>query len=140
MKNLKKVFTLLLMMSFMCALCACKDNGATNIPDGSSETQTENKNESETETIVDDGKIVYTIKLVDASGNPIANTLVQLCDDGACYAPVMTNAEGVAEFRMAEGTYKAAVSSKVAGYKDVTGQYFEFESDSTEVTITLEAE
>ena len=139
MKNLKRVFALLLMMTFMCCLCACKDNGTTDTPGNSSETETESQSTSEKDTTVEDGKITYTVKLVDESGNPIANTYVQLCDDNSCYIPVSTNAEGIAEFRMNEGSYKAAVSVMPEGYQDVTGQYFEFDGDATEVTITLKA-
>ena len=48
-----------------------------------------------------------------------------------------TDANGVAEYKMAEGEYKAAVTIMPAGYQDVTGEYFYFEGDATEVTITL---
>lgn len=137
MKKFKTMFATILMTCIVMSLCACGNTGA-----GDSE-QNSNNSGSELESTADsgsenagvsedDGKVVYTIKVVDANGNPVASTLVQLCDDGACYAPVMTDANGVAEFRMVEGEYKAAISG--------IEEYYYFEGDSKEVTITVAAQ
>ena len=142
MKNFKKIFATILMVCMMLSICACgngntEDTGSENNNPGSEvETTVETGKESES-TNEDNGKIVYTIKLVDESGNPIADTFVQLCDEKSCFAPVKTVANGVAEYKMEEGEYKAAVTIMPTGYEDVTGEYFYFEGDATEVTITL---
>ena len=138
MKNFKKIFATILMVCMMLSICACGNDN----PDGSGSHEFESGSEADTTVdsgkgSEDDGKIVYTIKLVDESGAPIADTFVQLCDEKSCYAPVKTDANGVAEYKMAEGEYKAAVTIMPAGYQDVIGEYFYFEGDATEVTITL---
>lgn len=143
MKNFRKIFAALLMVCMMICICACGNDGATNQgsennkPGSEVESTLGSDKENEKES-VDDGKIEYIVKVVDADGTPIANVYVQLCDDGSCYLPVATDASGVATFRMDEGTYKAAVSVTPEGYVDVAGEYFYFDGDSTEVTITLQ--
>ena len=142
MKNLKKIFATILMVCMMLSICACgngntEGTGSENNKPGSEVDSTVDTGKDSEGTNVDDDKIVYTIKLVDESGAPIADTFVQLCDEKSCYAPVKTDANGVAEYKMAEGEYKAAVTIMPAGYQDVTGEYFYFEGDATEVTITL---
>ena len=138
MKNFRKIFAALLMVCMMICICACGNDGATNQgsennkPGSEVESTLGSDKESEKESVDE-----YIVKVVDADGTPIANVYVQLCDDGSCYLPVATDASGVATFRMDEGTYKAAVSVTPEGYVDVAGEYFYFDGDSTEVTITL---
>ena len=139
--NMKKIFATLLMVCMMLGICACGTD-TTNPGSENKNTQTESETpstEGKSEVAdVDDGKVTYTIKLVDETGAPIADVYVQLCDDKSCYAPVKTDANGVAEYKMEEAEYKAAVTIMPAGYVDVIGQYFYFEGDATEVTITLQ--
>ena len=143
MKNFKKIFATILMACMMLTLCAC-GNGNTentgsenNNPGSEVETTVETGKESES-TNEDDGKIAYTVKVVDEDGKVIVGTYVQVCHDNGCSAPVLTDENGVATFRMEEGIYKAALCIKMPeGYVDCLGEYFEFEGDATEVTITL---
>ena len=142
-EGMKKLLAVILMGIMMLSICACgNDNadsqGSENKKPGSEVESTVDTDKDKTSESEDDGKIAFTVKVVDENGNPIANVYVQLCDDAMCYMPAATDANGVATFRMAEGSYKAALSVPVTGYVDVTGQYFEFEGDATEVTITLQ--
>ncbi len=80
------------------------------------------------ESSVEEGPalIDYTVKVVDADGNPVEGASVQLCSESACFLPSMTDAEGVVVFQKEEGTYKACIAG--------TEAYIYFE-DSTEITI-----
>ena len=81
----------------------------------------ESSEEEEAPAMVD-----YTVKVVDADGNPVADASVQLCSESACFLPSKTDAEGVVVFQKEEGTYKACIAG--------TNEYTYFE-DSTEITI-----
>lgn len=81
---------------------------------------------------------VYTVKVVDEEGNPIAGAMVQVCSEN-CY-PAATNEEGVAVFSVVEDEYKVSFISVPAGYAlagDATEFYFE--DGVKEMTITLKA-
>lgn len=74
-------------------------------------------------------KETYTVYVKDASGNAVAGANVHICDnDGICLTPVLTDADGKAEFVVDEGkTWKA---------KFVSGtEYTYFEDGSFEVTL-----
>ena len=131
----------------MIFLCACGGNGDAGKNTEDKNTQntqvstedTQKESESET-TPVEDGKIVYKVTVVDEGGNPVANAMVQVCDDATCFAPAPTNADGVAEFRLAEmDGYKTKLVTNPAGYEAVETDYVSFESGKTEVTLTVKA-
>lgn len=136
------LLSLMILLSSIC-LCACGGNGGD---DESKETTSSNEEVSttakdkETEpSSEDDGKVTYKVTVVDESGNPISNAMVQCCKD-AC-VPGVTNADGVAEFVLAEDTYDVKFISLPEGYtysSDV--EVFNFEDGKTELTITLKAE
>ena len=86
----------------------------------------------------DDGKVTYTVNVVDEAGNPIAGAMVQLCKD-TCF-PGVTDANGVAKFTLAEDEYKVSFLALPAGYTYVDDtQEFYFADGSMELTITLKA-
>jgi hypothetical protein len=89
---------------------------------------------------VDDGKLAYKVIVVDEAGNPIAGAMVQICEGTACN-PGVTNAEGVAEIRAAEGNYEAKMLAMPAGYTYATEQeVFAYGAGEQEVTIVLKSE
>lgn len=112
-------------------LCACGSN------DGEKET-TAATTEPVVETTepVDDGTVTYTVKVVDEAGNPIPGAWVQLCKD-TCL-PGMTNAEGIAQYNVAEDEYKVSFldTGIPEGYEGAEEAYY-FEDGSYELTITL---
>ena len=141
MKQFKKLFATILMACMVLTLGACGNTGT-----GDSETDS-NKPGSELDTTVntgsedsnvseDDGKVHYTVKVVDESGNPIADALVQMCSD-TCF-PSKTDASGVATFDLAEAEYKVSFLTLPAGYTHAgTEENYYFDGDATELTITL---
>lgn len=131
--KLKNIFVLVLALCMVFMLCACGGNenegkeSTTGTTAGTTET---------TEATVDDGKVTYTVKVVDEGGNPISGAMVQLCLE-ACL-PAMTDANGVATYKMVEENYKVSFVQMPEGYTADADEYY-FEAGSYEMTITLKA-
>ena len=148
--NFKRIFMIVL----ACVLCACVlscvacDNGqgeeqstetSTDAPLQSTEASTEAPSaEQTTGAETDDGKVTYTVKVVDANGAPVAGAAVQFCDDNGCRMPVPTNAEGIVTLTEAESNFHVTIASVPAGYAADTNEYY-FDG-AVELTITLQAE
>lgn len=127
--NIKRFLVFMLGISLVLCLCACAE---TDAPVQTTTAPTV----QETEETVDDGKVTYTVKVVDEAGNPVASAAVQLCKDSCL--PGMTNAEGVATFRVAEDAYKVSFMAMPAGF-EAEAEEFYFEDGAYELTITLKA-
>ena len=131
---MKKIFALLLALCMVFALCACGGNS-----DANNETTGATKapgNETTAPT-VDDGKVTYTVKVVDEQGKGVVGAMVQLCLE-TCL-PAMTNMQGVATYRVNEADYKVSFVQMPAGYTTEEAE-FHFAEGSYELTITLKAE
>ena len=134
----KRLVTAVLMLAMAFSLCACGGNASNtdtekpnteNTQDAQANKDTENTEEN---TNVDDGKIEYKVTLVDANGAPIVGQMVQVCNAETCFAPVVTDANGVATFRLEESDeYKA----KMLTQSD--DAYVYFEAGATELTLTI---
>ena len=147
--NFKRILMLALASVLcLCLLCtvAC-DQGEgeeqstkaeTNAPE-STDAATEQTTEQATEEVTtDDGKVTYTVKVVDANGAPVAGAAVQFCDDNGCRMPVATNAEGIVTLTEAESNFHVTLASVPEGYAaDTTEYYFD---GAFELTITLNAQ
>lgn len=140
MKKIKYLLLAMLVSSMCFGLCACGDSDKEQDPKPNQEQTgpvVDNKEEENTEP-VDDGKVTYTVKVVNEEGAPIVGAAVQLCKE-ACI-PSVTNAEGVAEFNLAEDEYKVSFVMLPSGYTySGTEDTFYFEDGSKEMTITLKA-
>ena len=127
---------MLLALSLVFALCAC---GGTEKPAPSTQATTEATEEKPAETTeptIPEGKAVYTVKVVDEGGNPVAGAMVQLCLE-ACI-PGITNEEGVATYTVDVAAYKVSFVAMPEGYSSDVAEFY-FDGDSTEMTITLKA-
>lgn len=143
MHYFKKFLVLLLVLCMGLCLCAC--GGGENTGGSSSDAPTESANSTQnTETTeptqtTSDGKVEYKVTVVYPDGTPVADCYVQICLDDLCYTPEVTDANGVATFRLVEQDgYKTKLAVAVEGY--VHADYIYFESGATEITITLVAE
>lgn len=133
----KRLLTVVLMLCMALSLVACggntdntEDAGKQNT-EQNSEADKDTEKESESEN-VDDGKIEYKVTVVDANGAPLAGQMVQVCNAATCFAPVATDANGVATFKLEESNeYKA----KLLTQSDE--EYVYFEAGSTELTLTV---
>ena len=129
--TIKRILTFMLAICLLFVLCACGSTAADPKDDSKTPQTTEG-----TTAPVDDGKVTYTVKVVDEGGNPVSSAAVQLCKDSCL--PGMTNAEGVATFRVVEDTYKVSFMTMPAGYETEAEEFY-FADGSYELTITLKA-
>lgn len=136
----KRLVTAVLMLTLALSLVACgggnagdtEKNNTQNSQQDDAQADKDTEKESEKEN-VDDGKIEYKVTLLDASGNPVAGQMIQVCNASNCFAPVATDANGVATFRLEESDeYKAKLMT--AG----EDAYVYFEAGATELTLTME--
>lgn len=128
--NIKHFLIFTLAICLVIGLCACGGKDAD--PKDSSVAETT----EDTVATVDDGKVTYTVKVTDEGGNAIAGAAVQLCKDSCL--PGMTNAEGIATFKIVEDTYKVSFMTMPAGF-EAEAEEFYFDEGSYELTITLKA-
>lgn len=130
----KKIFAALLAVCLTVCLCACGggNDGPANEPDTTTTTTASTTEAATTPTAPTpaDGQVLYTIKVVDNSGAPVANEYVQMCLETCVFQA--TNAEGIAYFTCAEADYKVTVMA------DPDATEYHFESGSHEMTITYE--
>ena len=77
--------------------------------------------------------LTYTVYVVDAAGNAVANASVQLCEDESCRMPKTTDATGKVEFTEAAGEYKAKVLS-ING-TEITDEYHYLVNGSVTIVI-----
>ena len=138
----KRLVTAILMVCLAFGLVACGGNGGANTDDTNKQnTEANSEADKDTENSEEESEtqaVVYTIKVVDEAGAPVASVMVQLCKD-TC-VPKMTDANGVAEFSVEEiaDGYKANVTMAPEGYVYEDGDVY-FEDGETEVTLVLKA-
>ncbi len=147
--NFKRFFMLLaaaLMLCVVMGAVACDSNEgtadttepATQAPTESTETEAPTAEQTTVEETTDDGKVTYTVKVVDASGAPVAGVAVQFCDDNGCRMPVATNAEGIVTLTDAESNFHVTIASVPEGFAADANEYY-FDG-AFELTITLNAQ
>lgn len=139
---MKRILASILMLCMVFSLTACGGGSGT----GNTEKNTQNagsensevKNETEDaesqKEEIPEGKAVYTVKVVDESGNPVKDVMVQMCLTTCVFG--QTNADGVATFTLdeAEG-YKAEVLNLPEGYAKVSEEPVYLESGAKEVVL-----
>lgn len=140
MKNLKILCVAALLLCMMMTMCACggsSEAAPTQAAPTEAPVQEVTEAPVETEPTLAEGMAVYTVKVVDEGGNPIAGAMVQLCKDSC--VPGVTDAQGVASFTLAEDDYKASMLTMPAGFEyaeETDAYYFE---NGYELTIVLKA-
>lgn len=129
----KRILILAVTVCLVFGLCACGESAGNSnestLPSTGETTQ-------ETTEAVDDGKVTYTVTVVDENGDPVANAAVQICKDSCL--PGMTNEEGVAVFNVLEDDYKVSFMAMPEGFEAEADEFY-FEDGSYELTITLKA-
>lgn len=124
MKTLKHILAVILVLAAVLSLTACGDAGnneATN-PTTTAPAQTQPVSQPSTEPSVDDGKVTYTVTVLDAQGNPMSGVFVQMCLE-SCF-PGATDANGVATFTMIEADYKVSFVVVPNGFAAEDAYYF----------------
>lgn len=144
--NNKRLLAIVLALCLVLGLCAC-GNGESGKTDAE-ETQPQSvetpvvKDEKPEEDVqeTEASGLVYTVKVQDEGGNPIAGAMVQMCEGTNC-VPARSDDAGVATFNVqAEADYEVKFMMLPEGF-DYTGeeQVFHFDAGSYEMTITLKA-
>ena len=142
----KKIAYILMSTIVMTAglgLVACgsaDDNGTetTTVTTSEVTTPVPTTKQEETTNKDEDNKLAYQVKVVDEAGNPIANAMVQMCKDSC--VPAVTNADGVAEFKLEAADYDVKFIELPAGYTySGDEQVFKFAEGELKLTITLKA-
>jgi hypothetical protein len=136
--------TIVLMLTF---LVACNDdtpevpdnnNDKTEQPDNNQPADPDDGKEDEP---VKPAKVTYTITIKDQDGNPIAEVEAQICVDGVCKKPNVTDENGVVKFSMddpGDSTLSLQINEggSPAGYEYPT-EKIAIEAGQTEITVTL---
>lgn len=133
---MKRIIAVLLAVLLVAGLCACgKDPNPTNL--GTQPTNTVPTQPTQTTPPTSDGKVDYTVTVVDQNGAPVVGAVIQLCKDVLCQ-PNATNESGKAVWHTAEDSYKVSFIQLPAGYSyaDETVDFY-FDGDAKEMTITL---
>ncbi len=138
MKILKNGAVLLMLLCLILSLCACGQETPAEESQSTNPSVDTTPSETPSEP-ADDGKMTYTVTVVDQDGNPIPGAMVQLCME-TCY-PGVANDQGVATFHVVAADYKVSFLKLPSGFTYSTEeQDFYFTEGSTDLTITLQAE
>ncbi len=139
MNLMKKLLTGLLVLSLLFCVCACA--GENPVSEDSSAVAPESSLPEQSEPVTDpEPQTGFTVKVVDADGNPVPGVLVQMCKDSCVPSP--TDVNGVATFSTIETSdgYKLSVMSCPAGYVYTGEAEIYLESGLTEYTLEIEKE
>lgn len=142
--NCKRILAFVLALMLVLGLCAC---GAAPVEQPEETTnaaeQTEAATEAQTEEATEElnANPVYTVKIVDEAGNPVAGAMIQICQGETCMPGPLSGSDGTVTFQVEEADYKVSFLGGVpAGYEYSTEETeFYFEDGSYEVTIVLKA-
>jgi hypothetical protein len=138
--KMKKTVAILLLLIFTALLCSCSNETANTDSSAVSAEESKAVSTAESESVSEASKeeqtAVFKVSVVDASGNPVANVMVQLCKD-TCI-PAKTDSDGIATFN-AEITdgYKLSVLTCPEGYTYEGESEIYLESGITEYKIEL---
>lgn len=141
MKSFMRILALVMLLSVL--LCGCEDpemgrrtdptNDTTVTPSTGLTVPTKPTTEP-----TDDGKVTYTVTVLDQNNNPVAGVAVQFCDDENCKLPVNTDANGVVTQTLLPSNYHILLAGLPDGYSsDETEFYF---GDATELTVVINAD
>ena len=133
----KKILLVVLALCLTIGLCACGGSGdpVTLQPTESTTESTTTTTTAPTAPAVPtpgEGQVLYTVKIVDADGNPVEGAYAQLCLETCVFQA--TNAEGIAYFCLPEADYKVTIIGDTAA-----GEHH-FEAGSHEITLTQSAQ
>lgn len=140
-KRTKAWLLCMLMLCSVLALCACKDDKASDTPTTAPQTQpsTEVTEPDTTGPSIAEGEALYKVTLVDGAGNPYTDRMiVTIMQNGEKVTMLRVNEQGTVEKVLPKGDYTVSVSSidaEVSFYYDEASAVLS--ADKTEATIML---
>lgn len=138
----KKWIAFILILVISITLCACRDiSCGGDVPPSTEATERKPTPKPSVPSgsipPVDDGKVTYTVTVVDEAGNGVAGVTIQFCDAESCRIPVKTNADGKVIQTYAASEYHITLTSIPDGYTSAETEFY-FEG-KTELTVVLTA-
>ncbi len=121
-------------VSLFAVSCDTNENGS-NDPQVESNDSSAYVEEAESSEPVDDGKVTYTVTVVDWNDQPIEGIIIQFCDEENCKLPLMTDADGKVTVAYEESNYHVTITEASSLYTYLSEYYFD--EGSTEMTIVL---
>ena len=139
---LKLIAIVCILTSVLLIACSCKQEPQNNQESNTTSTQATDPESTPTEPVTEPVTeppftgVIYKVTVVDENNAPLANAMIQLCNEGLCGMPGFTDANGVATFEYDEpDNYTVKVT--LTGY---TGEAeYSFPANSTELTVQLTA-
>lgn len=144
----KKFLIIALTIVLMLTMLVACNNDTPEVPDNNNDKteQPDNNQPADPDAGKEDepvkpAKVTYTITIKDQDGNPIAEVEAQICVDGVCKKPNVTDENGVVKFSMddpGDSTLSLQINEggSPAGYEYPT-EKIAIEAGQTEVTVTL---
>ena len=139
---LKLIAIVCILTSVLLIACSCKQEPQNNQESNTTSTQATDPESTPTEPVTEPVTeppftgVIYKVTVVDENNAPLANAMIQLCNEGLCGMPGFTDSNGVATFEYDEpDNYTVKVT--LTGY---TGEAeYSFPANSTELTVQLTA-
>lgn len=135
--SLLLVLCLTFVAVFAVSCDTASDNSDADSNAGENSADTSLPAEEDSSAPADDGKVTYTVTVVDENNAPLEGITIQFCDDANCKMPVVTDTDGKVSVEYDESNYHITIT-EAEGYT-FESQY-DFEDGSTELTIILTAE
>ncbi len=137
-KFLAVILSLLCVISVSLFAVSCDtEENVSNVPQVESNDSSASVDETESSEPADDGKVTYTVIVVDENNAPLEGIIIQFCDEENCKLPLMTDADGKVTVEYDESNYHITIT-EAAGYSYESE--YNFEDDSTDITIVLSAQ
>ena len=138
----KKWIAFILILVISITLCACRSiSGGGDVPPSTAATDSKPTTNPSVPNgsipSVDDGKVTYTVTVVDEAGNGVPGVKIQFCDAESCRIPVTTNADGKVVQNYAASEYHITLTSIPEGYTSAETEFY-FNGE-TELTVVLTA-
>lgn len=129
----KLILILCVLLCLSAVLCACAEKP---VDDAAASTEASSISTEESSLPPDDGKVTYTVYVVDENGKGVTGGMIQFCLDSCM--PCVLDANGVASMKLEEADYKVSFTMMPTGYTLAGDETeFHFEDGSYEMTITL---
>ena len=132
---MKRLITLLLVLTMALCLVACGDDGTTPATDPQSQPTT-GSTATEPSSTANQAVYNYLVRVVDQDGNPIAGAYIQMCLKTCDFFVTGEDGYALIDKPIADG-YKVLIIALPAGYEGYTFSQEDtyFESGKTEMTL-----
>ena len=155
-KYLALFMAVIVLCGMMATVCSCNGNGdgntvtteapaTSNAPAATTGEPAGDTEAPETTSPAVSAKTVYTIKVQDENGNPVAGVIVKLCEGDVCRKPGMTAEDGTFAYSFIPNGEALKAMIEVADQQEdafknayeFSSEYVYLEDGATEVVLTV---